>query len=67
MLRISDLAAGYGKIRVLRGVSLEIKEGEIITLIGANGAGKTTLLKTICGLIHASSGSIEYEGEAVHR
>jgi len=67
VLRISNLEAGYGKIKVLKGVSLEIKEGEIITLIGANGAGKTTLLKTICGLIHASAGAIEYEGETVHR
>jgi len=67
VLKISNLEAGYGKIRVLKGVSLEIDEGEIITLIGANGAGKTTLLKTICGLIQTSSGSIEYEGEIVHR
>ena len=67
MLRISDLEAGYGKIKVLKGVSLEIEDGEIITLIGANGAGKTTLLKTICGLISASAGSIEYEGTPMHR
>ena len=67
MLRISDLEAGYGKIKVLKGVSLEIEEGEIITLIGANGAGKTTLLKTICGLISVNAGSIELEGEAFHR
>ena len=67
MLRILDLEAGYGKIKVLKGVSLEIEDGEIITLIGANGAGKTTLLKTICGLISASAGSIEYKGTPMHR
>lgn len=67
MLRISNLEAGYGKIKVLKGVSLEIEEGEIITLIGANGAGKTTLLKTICGLISVTGGSIEYEGTPMQR
>lgn len=67
MLKIANLEAGYGRIKVLKGVSLEIKAGEIITLIGANGAGKTTLLKTICGLISASTGSIEYEGTPIQR
>ena len=61
MLRVADLKAGYGKIQVLKGVSLEIGAGEIVTLIGANGAGKTTLMRTLCGLLPALGGRIEYE------
>jgi branched-chain amino acid transport system ATP-binding protein len=62
LLKVLNLEASYGRIQVLREVSLEIGTGEIVTLIGANGAGKTTLLKTICGLLIPSAGSIEYEG-----
>lgn len=60
MLRISDLHTYYGHVHALRGVSLEVKEGSIVTLIGNNGAGKSTLLKTISGLVSPSSGSIEF-------
>lgn len=67
MLKVQDIEAGYGRIRVLKGVSLEIKEGEIITLIGANGAGKTTLMKTLCGVLPASGGSIFYEGTPIQK
>jgi branched-chain amino acid transport system ATP-binding protein len=66
VLRISDLEAGYTRIRVLKGVSLEIAAHEIVALIGANGAGKTTLMKTICGLISPSTGLIEFEGQLVN-
>jgi branched-chain amino acid transport system ATP-binding protein len=62
LLRVFNLEAGYGRIQVLKGVSLEIKAGEIVTLIGANGAGKTTLMKTIIGLLSPTAGFIEYEG-----
>jgi branched-chain amino acid transport system ATP-binding protein len=61
VLRVADLKAGYGKIQVLKGVSLEIGAGEIVALIGANGAGKTTLMRTLCGLLPALGGRIEYE------
>jgi len=67
LLRVLNLEAGYGRIRGLKGVCLEIEEGEIITLIGANGAGKTTLMKTICGVLSPSSGSIEYDGTPIQR
>ena len=67
MLKVLDIEAGYGRIPVLKGVSLEVREGEIITLIGGNGAGKTTLMKTICGLLSPSAGSIEYDGTPIHR
>lgn len=60
MLRISDLHTYYGHVHALRGVSLEVKESAIVTLIGNNGAGKSTLLKTISGLVSPSSGSIEF-------
>lgn len=66
MLRISDLEAGYTRIRVLKGVSLEIEPGEIVTLIGANGAGKTALMKTICGLISSSAGVMEFAGKRLN-
>ena len=58
MLRIRNLEAGYGKLRVLKGISLHVNAGEIVTIIGPNGAGKTTLLNTVAGLIHPSQGSI---------
>ena len=67
MLRILNLETGYGRILVLRGISLQIQEGEIISLIGANGAGKSTLMKTICGVLSPTAGSIEYEGNPIHR
>ncbi|MBQ7534240.1 MAG: ABC transporter ATP-binding protein [Stomatobaculum sp.] len=58
MLKISDLYVNYGGINALRGISLEVPDGEIVTLIGANGAGKSTTLRTITGLVKAASGSI---------
>lgn len=67
MIRILHLETGYGRIRVLRGVSLEIEKGEIVTLIGANGAGKSTLMKTICGILSPSAGTIEFEGVRIDR
>jgi len=62
MLKINDLHVSYGNIEVLKGISLEVHQGEIVTLIGANGAGKTTLLKTISGLLRPTQGTIVYEG-----
>jgi branched-chain amino acid transport system ATP-binding protein len=63
MLTIRNLESGYGRIQALRGIDLDVTEGEIVTLIGANGAGKTTLLMTLCGKPRASKGSIVFEGE----
>ncbi|MGJ7579828.1 ABC transporter ATP-binding protein [Variovorax sp. RHLX14] len=65
MLKLRDISAGYGKSEVLRGVSLDVQQGEVVTLVGANGAGKTTTLKTLCGLLQATGGSIEFEGRAL--
>jgi branched-chain amino acid transport system ATP-binding protein len=64
-LDIKDLRVSYGKIEAIKGISITVNEGEIVSLIGANGAGKTTLLKTISGLLNPTSGSIEYGGESV--
>lgn len=58
MLRIRNLQSGYGKLKVLKNFSLHVKEGEIVSIVGANGAGKTTLLSTIAGLVPAESGEI---------
>ena len=60
LLRVSDLAVSYGAIRALHGVSLDVRAGEIVTLIGANGAGKTTLLRTISGLLKPNSGRLDW-------
>lgn len=60
MLKLENISAHYGAIQALHHVSLEVKQGEIVTLIGANGAGKTTLLKTVCGNPRASEGSITF-------
>ncbi|WP_040285994.1 ABC transporter ATP-binding protein [Sporosarcina koreensis] len=65
MLSIQDLNVYYGSIHALKGVSLEVNEGEIVTLIGANGAGKSTLLKTVSGLLKPKQGTIEYTGSAI--
>jgi branched-chain amino acid transport system ATP-binding protein len=67
VLRISDLHTHYGHVHALKGVSLDIEEGEIVTLIGNNGAGKSTLLKTISGLVRPSLGSIEFLGQRIDR
>ncbi len=65
MLAIENVQTFYGHIQALHGVSLEVEEGEIVTLIGANGAGKSTLLMTICGNPQARSGRIVYRGEEI--
>ena len=61
LLEIKDLRVSYGKIEAIKGISLDVKQGEIVTLVGANGAGKTTLLKTISGLLKPSAGTISFE------
>jgi branched-chain amino acid transport system ATP-binding protein len=66
-MSVEDLRTGYGKRPVLHGVSLHVKPGEIVTVLGHNGAGKTTLLKAIFGLLPVSSGRIVFEGEDVTR
>ena len=65
MLRIRNLESGYGKLRVLKHVSMHVAAGEIVTIIGANGAGKTTLLSTISGLIRVNGGEIVFEGKDI--
>ena len=65
MLELKDLAVSYGSINALHDVSLQVAQGDIVTLIGANGAGKSTTLRTISGLLKAEHGSIKYEGEEI--
>jgi branched-chain amino acid transport system ATP-binding protein len=67
MLRLDNVTASYGAITALRGISLEVQAGEIVTLIGANGAGKSTLLNTICGNPQAQSGGINFLGQDIAR
>ena len=66
-LEIKDLRVHYGKIEAIKGVSVRVNQGEIVTLIGANGAGKTTILKTISGLRPISSGSITFDGKDINK
>ena len=61
MLKVENLVVSYGGIEALKGISLEVPEGEIVTIIGANGAGKSTLLRSIIGLVKTESGSIKYD------
>ena len=63
MLKLNNIVAGYGSIKALKSISLEVPAGSIVTLIGANGAGKTTTMRTIMGLIHPSEGEILFEGK----
>ena len=65
LLEVSDLHVSYGAIAAVRGVSLDVHEGEIVTLIGNNGAGKSTTLRTISGLLHPRSGSITFAGQSI--
>lgn len=63
MIKIKDLVVAYGGIEALKGISLEVPSGKIVTLVGANGAGKSTTLKAVVGLVKPKSGTIEYEGK----
>ena len=63
ILKVSDLHVYYGSIHAVKGVSFEVNEGEVVTLIGANGAGKSTILNTVSGLLHPKSGSIQFNGK----
>ena len=63
MLKIENLQVHYGGIQALRGISLEVPDGRIVTLIGANGAGKSTTLRSITGLVKASGGSVQWDGQ----
>jgi branched-chain amino acid transport system ATP-binding protein len=65
VLELKDVHTYYGRIHALQGVSLEVRRGEIVTLIGANGAGKTTILKTISGLLHARKGQVVFGGKDI--
>lgn len=67
MLRIRNLESGYGNLKVMRHISIHVRAGEIVTIIGANGAGKTTLLKTIAGLIRPRAGEILFEKQEITR
>ena len=66
ILKVDDINVYYGAIHAVKGVSLEVNEGEIVTLIGANGAGKSTVLNTISGLLHSKTGHIEFMGEPLN-
>ena len=65
MLKVRDLVVAYGGIEALKGISVDVPDGQIVTLIGANGAGKSTLLRTIMGLVKPRSGSVEYNEENI--
>ena len=65
ILELNDINVYYGAIHALRGVSLKVEQGEVVTLIGANGAGKTTTLATICGLMRTKTGGVQYMGQDI--
>jgi branched-chain amino acid transport system ATP-binding protein len=65
VLELTDVTSGYGDLRVLHGLSLDVQAGEIVALMGSNGAGKTTTLKTIVGLLGATGGTVVYDGEDI--
>ena len=67
MLKLEDVHVGYGRVQVLRGVSLEVQDGSVVALLGANGAGKTTTLRAISGLLKPTRGSIHFDGEEISR
>ena len=65
VLRVKNLETFYGPVMAIRGVTLEVGKGQIVTILGSNGAGKTTILKTISGAIEPQKGSVEFDGEAI--
>jgi branched-chain amino acid transport system ATP-binding protein len=65
MLEVTDLHVSYGSIEAIKGISLSIEQGQVVTLIGANGAGKTTTLRTLSGLLHPTSGQVVFQGERI--
>ena len=67
ILKLSNIESYYGPIMAIRGISLEVPRGRIVTLLGANGAGKTTVLKTISGILDPQKGSIEFLGKPIQR
>ncbi len=66
ILKVEDINVYYGSIHAIKGVSFEVNEGEVVTLIGANGAGKSTTLQTVSGLLHSNTGSITFDGKNLH-
>ena len=67
MLSVQNVSAGYGMVQILRDVTFQIQEKEIVSIIGPNGAGKTTLVKTIMGLLHPQSGTIQFKGKNIEK
>ncbi|MDC7233434.1 MAG: ABC transporter ATP-binding protein [Spirochaetales bacterium] len=67
MLKIKNISTYYGNIQALKDITIDVSEGEIITLIGANGAGKSTTLMSLCGIVPVKSGSIEFEGQEISK
>ncbi len=67
MLKVSDIEVSYGDYQVIWGVSLEVNDGEVVSLLGPNGSGKSTIFNTISGLIKPKSGAIEFNGERIDR
>ena len=65
MLKVENLKVNFGGIEAVKGISFDVKEGEIVTLIGSNGAGKTTTLRTIAGVVRPASGKITFDGEDI--
>src|SRR3546814_1465093 len=67
LLKVDDVTAGYGDAEILRGVSIEVREGEVVSIIGPNGAGKSTLMKTIFGLLHPRQGAVVLDDRDISR
>lgn len=67
LLRLENIESGYGHVKVLHNVSLKVKKGQIVTIVGANGVGKSTTIKTILGLIKTTNGEIKFKGETINK
>ena len=67
LLEVASIVAAYGQVRALWDVSLDVSEGEVVTLLGANGAGKTTTMRVLSGLLRPRSGSVSFAGQSIHR
>ena len=67
MLKVSEIEVRYSGVPVIHNVSLEVNQGELVSVVGANGSGKSTLLKTIAGALHATKGSIQFKNQEISR